>query len=152
MIGAHKGGVHPRYGRDWYERHNTSCLQKGAAFGVATGIKVIPFIVLFNARRVFSGGKVLWVKDVLGKSMVDTLSTGAAVGTFLGVYCSFNNAFGIASIWTAGVSAGMAASLFSLRRPAQMPLFFAGGAAFAGFMWMFSWQLQAMAEEPKGKD
>ena len=139
-------GVTPRYGNGWYEKNNTSCAEKGLSFAVATGLKVAPFLVLFNGRRIFTGGKVVW-REVLVKSAWDTLSTGAAVGLFLGSYCSINNLLGVATIGTAAVSAGMAASMFSLRKPAQMPLFFLGGATFAGVLWSTSWQLQAMAEE-----
>ena len=142
----HKGAVYPRYSRDWYEKHGSSCLQKGLSFAVATGLKVAPFIVAFNARRVFSGGTVVWSR-VLWKSLLDTLSTGSAVGLFLGSYCAVNNVVGVASIGTASVCAGAAASVFSMQRPRQMPVFFLGGAVFAGALWMFSWQLQALAEE-----
>lgn len=139
-------GVTPRYGSDWYERHHSSCFEKGVSFAVATGLKVAPFLVLLNGRRVFTGGKVVW-REVLVKSAWDTLSTGAAVGLFLGSYCSINNLLGVATIGTASFSAGLAASMFSLRKPAQMPFFFLGGATFAGVLWTSSWQLQAMAEE-----
>lgn len=147
----HKGGVHPRYGADWYERNKTSCGEKGVSFGVATALKVFPMLVVFHGRRVFSGGSVRWT-SALGKAAVDSLSTGGAVGLFLGSYCAVNNFFGVATIGTAAFSAGIAASVFSIQRPRQLPLFFLGGATFAGALWMFSWQLQAMAEElPKSR-
>jgi hypothetical protein len=47
------------------------------------------------------------------------------------------------------MSAGLAASVFSIQKPKQMPIFFLGGFVFAGILWMGSWQLQAMAEEKR---
>ena len=147
LSGSHKGAVYPRYGRDWYERNHSSCLEKGAAFGIATGLKVLPLVLIFNARRVFTGGTVKWLPDVLFKSLVDTGMTAVAVGTFLGSYCAMNNAYGLATIATAATSAGVAACTLAIARPRQMPGFFLGGAVFAGVVWMATWQLQALAEE-----
>jgi hypothetical protein len=82
-----KGFVYPRYGKNWYKKNNTSCLEKGISFAVATSLKVAPILFLFNGRRMFTGGTVVW-GHVLKKTLFDTLSTGGAVGLFL-VRCFF---------------------------------------------------------------
>lgn len=140
----HKGYVAPRYSREWYDRHNSSCLQKGTAFGVATFVGTFPFMFLFHGRRFFSGGSVRFL-ETMKKSVMDAGAASVSVGAFLGSYCALNNWVGSASVITAMASVGIGSGLLGLQNPKSIPLLSLGGMVVGGTIWYGTWFMQSLA-------
>lgn len=135
-----------RFNRSWYEHHNSSCLQKAAAFTVGASLNAFPFVFLFHCRRWVSGGKVV-LATALRRSLSDTASASLVAGVFVGSYCSLNNYLGSAYVTTAAASAGLAASCFGISQPRTLPWLAFGGVGLAVLVWTTTPILQVLAQE-----
>ena len=142
----HKGYVYPRYDKDWYVKNNTSCLQRGAAFGLGTFATVVPFMTAFSFRSVFSLSPLRSsVSRTLAKSLIESGQAGLSVGMFLTAYCGLNNFVGVASVVTATAAGVLSGSCLSLNKPKQLPKFAFAGGGISIVMWYSTWIFQQLA-------
>lgn len=138
--------VHLRFNGAWYAHHNSSCLQKAAAFTVGAALNAFPFVFLFHGRAWMTGGKVV-LAQVLRRSLGDTASASMVAGIFVGSYCAINNRLGAAYVTSAAASSGLAASCFGISNPRSLPWLVFGGMALAVVVWTTTPVLQVIAQE-----
>ncbi len=143
--------VRLRFNAQWYKHHNTSCVEKAVAFGLGAALNMLPFVFAFHARRWFSGRPVV-LREALRATAQDTAVTGLVMFTFLGTYCSLNNIFGYASVWTATASGALGCALLGMGRAGSVAQFALAGVVLTPIVWRYTSVLKVMAEEPLAKD